>query len=67
MPGYSKHGVKLGRKTTEDEEDRRMKDAKVDMKVKHSDQIKSLATLLEGGLITNEEFISKSLEATKML
>ena len=58
LPGYSKHGVKLGRKTMEYEETKKASNAEVEKKVKHSDQVKSLATLLEGGLITQDEFIT---------
>ena len=40
------------------EDTKKASNAEVEKKPKHSDQVKSLATLLEGGLITQDEFIA---------
>lgn len=67
LPGYSKHGVKLGRKTSQEDDDEKLKEVATKKKVLHSEQIKSLVTLYKTGILTADEYIAKSVEATKLL
>ena len=64
VPGYSKHGVPLGRKSRSTERKEEEEKENIDKKVEHSDALVELVKKWEKNEISDRDFIKLTVEKT---